>query len=356
MIDLDDPTAYASVDGRGFRDLLQGFAGQVAEAGRLADGLALPGPSPRAVLVTGMGGSAAAGDFLQAVCQAEAPFPVVVLRGYRVPSWVGPETLVIASSYSGDTEETVATFEEARTRGARALVVSSGGLLGERATRDGTPWIRVPPGLPPRAALPSLLVPMLVLLERAGAIAPGAEDRREAVAVLMALGSELEPDVPCRENPAKGLVKWAADRTLVIYGADMTAAVAYRWTTQIEENAKTLAFSGALPEMNHNAIEAWGLDELGAWAVVLLRDVPEHPRVARRVELTRAIIGARAPTREVWSRGRSPLARLLSLTLIGDWVSYYLAIQRGVDPWAVGTLEGFKRSMARPGRVEAPSA
>jgi glucose/mannose-6-phosphate isomerase len=234
--------------------------------------------------------------------------------------------------------------------------VSSGGLLGERATRDGTPWIRVPPGLPPRAALPSLLVPILVLLERAGAIAPGAEDRREAVAVLIALGSELEPGVPCRENLAKGLVKWAADRTLAIYGADMTAAVAYRWTTQIEENAKTLAFSGALPEMNHNAIEAWGWDEVGAWAVVLLRDATDHPRVARRVELTRAIIGARAPIREVWSRGRGPLARLLSLTLIGDWVSYYLAIRRGVDPWAVGTLEGFKRSMARPERVEAPSA
>jgi glucose/mannose-6-phosphate isomerase len=350
VIDLDDDATYALGDPRRFRDLLHGFAAQVAGAEQ-AGAVTLAGPPPRAVLVVGMGGSAAAGDLLQAVCESTAAIPVAVSRGYRVPAWVGPETVVVASSYSGDTEETIAAFEDARGRGARGLVVSSGGVLGERAGREGTPWIGVAPGLPPRAALPSLLVPVLVALERWAVLAPGAAERGEAVSVLTALDAEVGPGVPCRANPAKALAAWLADRCPVIYGADLTGSVAYRWATQIEENAKTLAFSGALPEMNHNAIEAWGADGKGDWAVVILRDAGAHPRIARRVELARAVIGARATTREVWSRGHGSLARLLSLVLLGDWVSYYLAIRRGVDPWAVPTLEGFKRSMQVPERL-----
>jgi glucose/mannose-6-phosphate isomerase len=350
VIDLDGGAAYAAGDVRGFRQLLHGFAAQVAGAEQAAADLTLQGPPPRTVLVVGMGGSAAAGDLLQALCESQAAIAVAVARGYRIPAWVGPETAVIASSYSGDTEETIAAFDDARRRGARGLVVSSGGALADRAGRDGTPWLRVPRGLPPRTALPSLLVPVLVALERWGAIPSTAAERREAVSVLTALDAEVGPGVPGDRNPAKRLAAWLADRRAVIYGADLTAPVAYRWATQIEENAKTLAFSGTLPEMNHNAIEAWGAEGAGQWAVVMLRDAGEHPRIARRVELARSIIGARAATREVRSRGRGALARVLSLVLLGDWVSYYLAILGGVDPWAVPTLEGFKRSMGPPER------
>jgi glucose/mannose-6-phosphate isomerase len=356
VIDLDDAAACASVDEHAFGALVESFPRQVAEAEQLAAGLTVPASPPRAVLAAGMGGSGAAGDLVQAVCLLDSSFPVVVLRGYRVPAWVDADTLVVAFSYSGDTEETVAVFDEARRRGARLLVVSSGGLLGDRATRDGTPWVRVPRGLPPRTALPSLLIPVLVVLERCGAIPPRAVDRGEAVSVLSALGAQLGPTVSCRENPAKELAQWAGDRRLAIYGSETTAAVAYRWSTQIEENAKTLALWGTLPEMNHNAIEAWGADGVDAWAVVLLRDAGEHPRVARGAGLTRAIVEARLPTREIWAQGRGPLARLLSLTLFGDWVSYYLAIRKGVDPRTVATLEGFKRALARPDASGPPAA
>jgi glucose/mannose-6-phosphate isomerase len=346
---LDDPATYPAIDPRGFRELLRGFAGQLSEASGLADGVVVGrgGPwTPRAVVLLGMGGSAVAGDFLQALCETRAPFPVVVVRGYTVPAWVGPDSLVIASSYSGQTEETLSAFDAARARGARLVAVTSGGRLGDAARRDGHPWIRVPGGFPPRAALAFLLMPLVVLLEGAGAHLGGESEREEAVSVLKGVGSDLAPEVPATENPAKALAAALADRVPVVYGTDATGPVAYRWRTQFEENAKVLALSGVLPEMNHNAIEAWGGGVGRQWAAVFLRDRGEHPRVARRVALTRDVIGARAPVHEAWSRGDGRLARLLSLALTGDWVSYYLAVLRGVDAWAVETLEGFKRRMA----------
>lgn len=346
MTPLDEPAAYPACDPRGFRELLRGFPRQVADAERLAEGVELETRTPRAVLMLGMGGSAVAGDIVQALCHERAAFAVQVSRGYTIPSWVGPDTLVIASSYSGGTEETLAGFDAARKRGARLLVVTSGGVLGERAQRDGLSWIRVPPGFPPRAALAYLLIPVLLVLDQPGAVFGGPEARAEAVRVLGTLGAELEPEVPARVNPAKEIARWLVGRLPVIYGTDVTAPVANRWRTQLEENAKVLALSGVLPEINHNAIEAWGAGPTGDWAVVLLRDPTEHPRVARRARLTRPITETRVPTREVWARGRGSLARMLSLVLLGDWTSYYLAVLRGVDPWAVETLEAFKRQMA----------
>jgi glucose/mannose-6-phosphate isomerase len=343
---LDDAAAHAAVDVRGFRELIRGFPDQVAEGARLGEALRLPGPAPRAVAVIGMGGSAAAGDLVQALAEPGAPFPVAVVRGYAVPAWVGATTLVVGSSYSGQTEETLAAFGGARARGAAAVVVSSGGALGEQARQQGLPWARIPSGFPPRAALGFLLMPMVVLLERAGADLGGPGARDEAVTALRSLSLELVPETPLEKNPAKALAVALDGRVPVVYGTDATGPVAHRWRTQFEENAKVLALSGVLPEMNHNAVEAWGGDERGPWAPVLLRDPGEYPRVARRAALTRAVLEARAPVHEAWGRGEGRLARLLTLTLFGDWVSYYLAILRGVDPWAMETLETFKRRMA----------
>jgi glucose/mannose-6-phosphate isomerase len=343
---LDDAAVHAAVDVRGFRELLRGFPEQIAEGTRLGEALALPAARPRAVAVIGMGGSAVGGDYLQALAEPAAPFPVAVLRGYTVPAWVGPDTLVVGSSYSGQTEETLAAFEDARARGAAAVVVSSGGALGERARRDGLAWAKVPAGFPPRAAFAFLLMPTVVLLERLGADLGGAEARAEAVAALRSLGAELQPEVPLEKNPAKALAVALHGPVPVIYGTDATGPVAHRWRTQLEENPKVLAISGILPEMNHNALEAWGGRPPGSWAVVLLRDRGEHPRVARRAALTREVLEARAPVHEAWGHGGGRLARLLTLTLLGDWVSYYLAILRGVDPWSMDRMEALKRRMA----------
>jgi glucose/mannose-6-phosphate isomerase len=300
------------------------------------------------LLVCGMGGSAIGGDLAAAAIGERAERPIVTSRDYTPPPWLGSDALVLCASYSGNTEETLSAFEAARARGARTLVVTAGGELGARARRDGLPWVRLPDGFPPRAALAFLLVPLVLLLDGLGAGLGGAAEREEAVRVLTALGGELAPEVPAAGNPAKALAAALAGRVPVIYGSELSAAVAYRWRTQFEENTKVLAGSGALPEMNHNALEAWAAADAGraAWAVVLLREHGEHPRVARRLALTRELIGARTPTYEVWARGDGRLARMLSLVLQGDWVSYYAALVRGADPWAVDALEAFKRRMA----------
>jgi glucose/mannose-6-phosphate isomerase len=345
---LDDSHRNAAIDSRKFGELIRGFAGQVADAARLADHVRLPGGLPRAMCLLGMGGSAVAGDLLRALADPVAPFPIHVVRGYAVPAWVGPDTLVVASSYSGNTEETLAAFDAARRRTARLLVLSSGGELGALAQQEGLPWVRLPAGFPPRAALAFLLLPLVVQLERLGAGIGGVAEREEAVAVLTALGAVLAPEVPTAENAAKGLALRLAGRVPAIYGSELTAPVAYRWRTQLEENAEVLALSGELPEMNHNAIEAWGAGPEAAWAIVLLRDPGEHPRVVRRFALTREIVGAHVPIHEVQARGEGRLARLLSLVLQGDWTSYYVSLRRSVDPWAVDRLEAFKRRMAAP--------
>lgn len=334
--------------------MLRGFADQVAEAARVAEGLRLPDARPGAVVVAGMGGSAIAGDFLQTLCYDRAPCPVQVVRDYGLPAWVGPDTLVVASSYSGNTEETLAAFGVARARGARMLVVTSGGELGERARREGLPWVRVPAGLPPRGALAYLLIPLVVLLDRVAGGLGGAEALEEAVALLKTLGTELAPESLLVRNPAKELAAWLEGRVPVVYGTELTAAVAYRWCTQLEENAKVIALCGAIPEIDHNAIEAWAATGGGPWAVLFLRDGGEHPRIARRLSATRAIAEGRVPTRETRARGRGRLARMLWLTHLGDWVSYYLALLRGVDPWTVATLEDFKRRMAEADAAGEP--
>lgn len=344
---LDRSEVLASADPCALGALLRRFPDQLAEAVRLGAEVALPRNPPRSVLLLGMGGSAIAGDMVEALAEPCAPFPVAVRRGYTVPGWVGPDTWVVASSYSGHTEETLAAFDAGLARGARGFVLSAGGALGERAERRGLPWIRLPAGFPPRAALAYLLGPLLVVLERIGGGGAAAEEIAEAVGVLHTVSAGLAPEVPLSANPAKELALWLLDRTPAIYGMGLTAPVAYRWRTQIEENAKAVALSGVLPEMNHNAIEAWGSGSGERWAVVLLRDHRAPARLGRRADLTRAVVGARYPTREVWSGGEGALARMLSVALYGDWVSYYLALLRGVDPWTVGTLERFKVLMAQ---------
>jgi glucose/mannose-6-phosphate isomerase len=345
---LDDPHRLAAGDPRGFGALIRSFPAHLAEGARLAAGVRLAEPPRDGLVVVGMGGSAVAGDLLQALWRDRAPFPVEVVRGYGLPAWVGPGTAVVASSYSGSTEETLAAFAEARRRGSRPLVVTSGGPLATAAA--DLPLVRIPEGLPPRAALGYLLGPVLRVMGAACPALDAGAELPEALEVLAALGAELAPERPLAANAAKELATWLDGRTPAVYGTDTTAPAAYRWGTQFEENAKVLAVSGALPEMNHNAIEAWGAGPAGAWAVVLLRDGAEHPRVARRADLTLRVAGARVPAREVWARGHGRLGRLLSLVLIGDWTTYYAAILRGVDPYAVDTLDAFKRRMgpARP--------
>jgi glucose/mannose-6-phosphate isomerase len=352
-MNLDDRVALERADPHAAHAALAGFPAQC----RAARALAVPPPPvarPRAIVLAGMGGSAAGAD-LVAACGAERlDVPIVVHRGYGLPAAAGPAALVLASSYSGDTVETVSALETALRRGAPAAAIASGGALAALAERHALPLVRVPGGLMPRMALGYLLFPALALLAAAGAPVATAGEIDEAIEVVDGLVAECRPERPAALNDAKRLARELGGRLPAVYGGPLTGGVAYRWKTELEENAKTLALAGALPEVQHNEIEAWRAPAARGVHAVLLRDAGEPPEVAQRFAILRDMLGpAAGGVSEAWSRGHGPLARLLSLACLGAWVSYYLALLRSVDPWAVPALDEVKRRVRDGGAPRA---
>ena len=308
-----------------------------------------------------MGGSAVGGDLL-AACAADAVgVPILVHRGFGLPALAGPDALVIACSYSGDTAEVLSAFEAAVARRVPVVALTAGGALAQRAAAAGRPRVTLPDGLMPRMALGYLLLPAVTLLAGCGVTVATAAEVDEAVAAVEALAPELVPGRPAGDNEAKRLALSIGDRLPVIYGGPTTGAVAYRWKTDVdlyndsrsevnvEENAKRFALAGTLPEMNHNEIEAWQGPAAKAMHVVLLRDAAEPPEIAQRFHILRDMIGSSAGgLSEARGRGTGRLARLLTLAYLGQWTSYYLAVLRGRDPWSVPLLDEFKRRVRRP--------
>jgi glucose/mannose-6-phosphate isomerase len=346
---LDDPKTLERLDPHNARKVLSEFPAQCRRAGTLTSEPALRADRPRVVVVAGMGGSASSGDLLAAYAAETVDVPILVHRGYGLPALAGPHALVIASSYSGDTAEVLSAFDVAVARKVPVAAVTAGGALAQRAAAVGRPRVTLPPGLMPRMALGYLFFPALPLLAGCGVhvAAPGEVD--EALAMLDALAFELVPERPAADNEAKRLALSIADRLPAIYGGPATGPIAYRWKTDVEENAKTFALAGALPEMNHNEIEAWQSTGAKDMHVVLLRDRGEAPEIARRFRVLHDLVSPSAGgVSEVWGRGEGRLARLLTLTYLGQWTSYYLAVLRERDPWSVPLLDEVKRRMRPP--------
>lgn len=310
-------------------------------------------PAPNLLAVGGMGGSAIAADLVFALTAPRLPFPTLVCRDYAWPAALGPDGLAVLSSYSGNTEETLALEAQARARGVPRVAITTGGALAARCDADGTPWRGLPAGLPPRAALGYSVVSLSLLLEALGDPGAGAAAWEESVRTLEELGQRCAPDRAEADNPAKSLARVLVGRAACIYGgAGVPAAAARRWKGQFHENAKTLAFDAVLPEMNHNEIVGWqALADLHPrFAVVLLRDVDESPALAARMAVTRAILADEGvDVHEVRGEGASPLARMLSLVALGDWVSLYLAVLAGVDPTPIHKIDRLKAALAARG-------
>ena len=349
MTPLDDPRMLERLDPHNARKVLAEFPAQCRRAGTLVSEPPLHAARPRVVVVAGMGGSAASGDLLAAYAAETVDVPIIVHRGYGLPALAGPHAVVIASSYSGETAEVLSAFDVAVARHVPVVAVTAGGALAQRAAAAGTPRVMLPPGLMPRMALGYLFFPALRLLAACGVevAAPGEVD--EALSMLDVLAGELVPERPAADNEAKRLALAISDRLPAIYGGPATGTIAYRWKTDVEENAKTFALAGALPEMNHNEIEAWRSTGAKDMHVVLLRDRGERPEIARRFRVIHDLIAPSAGgVSEVWGRGEGRLARLLTLTYLGQWTSYYLAVLRERDPWSVPLLDEVKRRMRPP--------
>jgi len=298
-----------------------------------------------------MGGSAIGADLVLAALP-DLAVPAAVVRGYRLPEWVGPETLVVVVSYSGQTEEALACAEQALARGCAPVCVSSGGSLGALAEREGLPLVVVPGGGQPRAAVGLLSMSILATLEAAGLCREHAAHVDAAVAQLEADNEVLGPESEDQLNPAKSLARRLEDRLVVVYGAGVTAPVARRWKGQVNENAKAPAFFNELPELDHNELMGWTSLPLVTQAAValFLHDPEEDPRLTRRAELTaREYEALGVSTELVAVRGPSRLARLFSLVQLGDYVSCYLAVLYGADPTPVDAIQAFKAGLAGDG-------
>jgi glucose/mannose-6-phosphate isomerase len=296
-----------------------------------------------------MGGSAAGADVLAACLADRLDVPLMVHRGYGLPSLVDARDLVITSSYSGETAETLAAAEAALARGCPVVALTTGGRLGALARTHGLPWLEVPGGLPPRLAFGYLFFGLVRVLEAAGLPVVGATEIAEALDVLDGLSRDLDVVRPSGRNEAKQLALALAPRMPVIYGGPATGVVAYRWKTDLEENAKVFAVAGVLPEMHHNEIEAWRLPVARRLHLLLLRDPAEPPEIAARFAVLVELAGlAAGGVSQVWARGQGILARLLSLVALGQWTSFYLAMLRGVDPWLVPTLDAVKARLSPP--------
>ncbi|MGH7333759.1 MAG: bifunctional phosphoglucose/phosphomannose isomerase [Candidatus Rokuibacteriota bacterium] len=344
---LDDPSLLARLDQHRVREVLAAFPQQCREALSLRMSARPALSTPRAVIVAGMGGSAAGGDLLAACAADHLRVPLLVHRSYGLPV-AASDTLVIASSYSGETVETLSAAETALAREHALVVVTTGGALGRLAERRGVSAVTLPGGLMPRMALGYLFFPLLGVLAEVGLPLASPDEVAEALDVVEALARELGPAQPVEGNEAKRLALAIGTRIPALYGGPATHAAVYRWKTDFAENAKLFALTGVVPEMNHNEIEAWQGPRAREVQAVFLRDDEEPPAIARRFAVLRDLIepGAGRAVLEAWTRGKGRLARLISLAYLGQWTSYYLAMLGGRDPWPIPLLDALKRRLA----------
>jgi glucose/mannose-6-phosphate isomerase len=325
---------------------------------------------PRAIVVTGMGGSGVAGDVLAAVCGPGCPAQVLPVHDYQLPAWVGATDLVIAVSCSGGTEETISAATEAVRRGCRLIGVGGeGSPLAMITEQARAPFIGVASAGMPRSTLWGLSMPLVVIAGRLGLLEAGADDYESAAAELERISHLCRPDSDSFVNPAKSLALELAGTLPMIWGSSPLAGVAaYRFGTQLSENAKYPAVVGTLPEANHNQVVTFdgpfaggpggiggvlGLDQPGEdgpavpLRLVLLRDSREHPQVARRREESAQLAAERGiGVSELAAAAGGPLERLASLVQLIDYATVYLAIALGIDPGPIAAIQELKARIA----------
>ncbi|HOK29240.1 MAG TPA: bifunctional phosphoglucose/phosphomannose isomerase [bacterium] len=306
------------------------------------------------IILAGMGGSAIGGDIIKSLGYWELKVPFSTIRDYSLPGFVNEETLLIIVSYSGNTEESIGACKEGLNKGAGVLIITSGGEIENIAKERHIPLISVPQGFPPRAALGYTFMPVLAVLSKMELMNVSDGDIQKAADLMRKMrDEELKDEISEEKNIAKKLANKMYGHLPIIYAPDEYLGVtAYRWKCQLNENSKLFAIWNSFPELNHNEIMGWeGRDEFLKNAfVVFLRDKGEIDRIKQRIQYMKdLIIQISSGIEEVWSEGDTLLERFLSLIYIGDFVSFYLAIKRGVDPTPVNSIEGLKKYLKGEG-------
>ncbi|MEM3565345.1 MAG: bifunctional phosphoglucose/phosphomannose isomerase [Candidatus Bathyarchaeia archaeon] len=352
---LDNPDKIRRVDKSGMLSFYVDAAKHYEKAVQMAEKVVVNYLKPTSIIVAGMGGSAIGGELLKDWASDVLKIPVEVCREYMLPAYANKHTLAFIVSYSGETEETLSAFLEAVKQNCMIICISSGGALLDFAEKLKIPSVRIPKGIPPRAALPYLFTPKLIILEKLGLVAEVGAEISEAITVLRQVCSENAPETPFEENFSKKLAADICGTFPVVYGFGFYRSVAQRFKQQFNENSKIPAKWDFFPELNHNEIVGWDEAEKLAsyFSAIIMRDRSEPEPIRCRIEATKELLSSKTKgIYEVWSRGGGKLARMLSATIIGDFTSVYLAILRGVDPTPVKTITMLKDKIAKTGLKE----
>jgi len=351
-INLDDPQIFKQYDPDGMLARIHEVPWQCQQAWQTAMDFTLPAGYSEVdkVVILGMGGSAIGGDLVRSLATTEAGVPIIVQREYDLPAFIDARTLVITSSYSGNTEETLSAFGQALETDAKKLVITTGGKLKEIAEQKGIPLSTFDYQAQPRAALGFSFLPILCFLQKLGFLSDKSADVAEMVQVLQGLSQKINEEVPLSHNPAKQLAQRLYGGLPVVYGGGIASEVARRWKTQINENSKAWAFYEVFPELNHNAVVGYEFPaELAEKIkVVLLRAPSLHRRIRLRYRVTCELLDRAGVKYEyVDSEGSNPLSQMMSLVLFGDYTSYYLAILYRTDPSPVKVIAYLKEQLAK---------
>jgi glucose/mannose-6-phosphate isomerase len=351
MMNLDDFTKFKEIDTKNMLAEIDALPEQLSNAYQLGLSQKLPAWDGICnVLITGMGGSAIGADLLAAYVADACPVPLYVLRDYGLPAWAkGPETLVIGSSHSGDTEETLSSFGEALQRGCRCLAITTGGKLGDLAAREKAVIWKFQHAGQPRAAVGYSFGMLLALLVRLGFVTDPAAELEKAIAAMRQQQGILQAQVPAAHNPAKRMAGQLMGRWAVVLGSGILAPVARRWKGQISEVAKAWSQFEFLPEADHNTLAGVVNPEenLAHMMVLFLRSSVDHPRNQLRIELTRKGLMLEGLNTDIIDAfGDTSLAHIWTALHYGDYTAYYLAMAYGVDPNPVAAIENLKREMS----------
>ncbi|RJO61293.1 MAG: bifunctional phosphoglucose/phosphomannose isomerase [Dehalococcoidia bacterium] len=351
-VNLDDLTSYKKLDPSDMLRHIHDIPELCRKAWAQAQALELPPDykNINKIVVLGMGGSAIGGDLLSSLVVNECRVPISVHRGYTPPAFIDDDTLVIASSYSGSTEETLSAFKPLLSTAAKKLVMTFGGQLGQMAKESNIPAFVFDYKSPPRAALPLSFIALIGIVNKLGLISDKSADMAEACAVLSQVNDGINETIPEKSNPAKQMARKLFGNMAVIYGAEHLSEVAARWKIQVNENVKGWAFNAAFPELSHNSATGYEVpvDISRKTRVVMLRSDSLHPRVLLRYGITANILDKSGVKHEIVdATGKSKLAQMMSLILMGDYVSYYLALLYGTDPYPIKAVEYLKAELGK---------
>ena len=350
-MDLNNHTAFKSIDKQNYMGEIENLPAQLENAFKQGLGMDLPNwQGFQRVLIAGMGGSAIGADLVAAYALPLCPLPIMVQRNYTLPGWAkGPETLVVASSHSGNTEETLAAFDQALKDQCRILALCTGGRLVERAKAAGIPVWTFEHAGQPRAAVGFSFGLLLALISRLGLLPDPGKALSRASSAMKTQQEGLRADVPVVHNLAKRLAGQLVGRWVMVLGSDVLEPVARRWKTQVNELAKAWAQFEVLHEADHNALAGLVQPEnsLSNAMALFLRGSSNHPRNLIRAELTKqAYMLEGINTDFVEAQGSDPLAQQWTTLHLGDYVAYYLAMQYDIDPTPIPALEGFKKQLS----------